>query len=106
MSRFRSARPRTLSSCAAVTPAAELGHALADARRAGDPFDTAWPVAVAIAVDTLQGKEHEGCTVALHSTRDAWLSAWERRPATNAQRALVAVTASPPTTAAPAATNR
>lgn len=49
-------------SCSAATLRAgdarrTVGHALADAPRAGDPFDTAWPAALTAALSDLAGKE-------------------------------------------------
>jgi len=74
-----------------MTPATEIGQLLAAARRAGEPFSSAWPAAVARALASVQGDEREQWAGALRATGPAWQAAWERRPATSALRALALV---------------
>jgi hypothetical protein len=78
-----------------VTPAELLGHALADARRAGDRFDAAWTTALSGATADLPADERARWRAALHETRSAWQAAWERRPPTRAQRELLTVASDP-----------
>jgi hypothetical protein len=74
-----------------MTPAEQLGQILADARRAGDPFETAWPAALSAAVSGQATPDRAAWLAALQATRVAWRAAWERRPPTRAQCALAAV---------------
>ena len=74
-----------------VLPAEQVGQVLRDARSAGGAFDAAWLVAVSRAVDSLSDTDREDWRAALNSTREAWGSAWDHRPATRAQRALALV---------------
>lgn len=76
-----------------VTPAERLGHELAAARRRNpsSSFDAAWGRAVARALAGVTGANLEDWRAALNATRDAWRSAWERRPVTAAERALYTV---------------
>jgi len=74
-----------------MTPAEQLGQILADARRAGDPFELAWPAALTAAVRGSATSDRGAWLAALQATRGAWRAAWERRAPTRAQRALVAV---------------
>ena len=70
-----------------MTPVEQLGRQLAAARRAGAPFATAWPTAISRVLARVQGIEREQWSVALHATREAWRTSWERKPAPPAQRA-------------------
>jgi hypothetical protein len=58
---------------------------LAGHRAAGAPFDHAWPAALDQALD---GDDGQVWLDVLHGTRFAWAAAYERRPATRAERAL------------------
>jgi hypothetical protein len=85
-----------------MTPAARLVDLLADARRSGQEFDAAWPCCVAEAVGGAAPRERDDWRVALDETAPAWAAAYARRPATRAQRALLAVAADPDRVALPA----
>jgi hypothetical protein len=78
-----------------VTPAVRLAQDLADARRRGETFADAWTVAVKRATAGLRTDERTAWKGALADTRPAWLAAWERRPASVPERALLAVAADP-----------
>jgi len=74
-----------------VTPVELLGHVLAAERRSdSSSFDDAWQSAVARA-RRRRRRRFRAWQDALASTRPAWEAAWERRPATRAERALHAV---------------
>ncbi len=73
-----------------MTPPAILRERLATARRDGVGFDEAWPVALAAAVNAVQWEREEWID-ALSGTTEAWRSAWERRDASSAERALPAI---------------
>jgi hypothetical protein len=62
------------------TPARQLRAELASARRAGIPFEEAWHEALRAAPPDWQE--------AFAATRQAWQRAYERRPATERERAL------------------
>jgi hypothetical protein len=78
-----------------MTVAERLGQDLAAARRRGEPFESAWPVAVEHALVGQRGDERAQWRAALADTRPAWLAAFERRPATRAQRAVLALAPDP-----------
>ncbi len=69
-----------------VSPAERLGELLRDARRAGREFDGAWEAALRRALEPTSDPDW---AVALRATRDAWASAFERRPAPLKERATL-----------------
>ncbi len=73
-----------------MTPPVVLRERLATARRDGVGFDEAWPVALAAAVNTAQWEREEWRDI-LSSMVETWRSAWERRDATDAERAVLAL---------------
>jgi hypothetical protein len=76
-----------------TSPAARLVELLADARRAGEPFAVAWPAALQRAL--AGADDADAWCEALQATSEAWAAAWERRPTSRAQRALMAVADDP-----------
>jgi RNA polymerase-binding transcription factor DksA len=74
-----------------VTPAAALRLDLDAARRAGLPFEDAWPVATARAVHGQRADERAEWSAAFTATAAAWSAAWHGRAATRAQRAVHAL---------------
>jgi hypothetical protein len=72
-----------------------LRQHLADARRRGEPFESAWPVASKRAVAGQRADERTLWRAALADTRPAWEAAFERRPATRAQVAVLAIAPDP-----------
>ncbi len=78
-----------------MTPAASLGQSLMVARRHGVEFADAWEPAVARALADVKGDELSEWLDAFEDTRTAWMAAWERRPATRPERALLAVAEDP-----------
>ncbi|MGI8729952.1 MAG: hypothetical protein ACR2LK_08190 [Solirubrobacteraceae bacterium] len=72
-------------------PAVRLAQDLADARRRGETFEVAWDEGVKRAVTGQRADERTAWRAALHATRGAWASAWERRPASVPERALLAI---------------
>jgi hypothetical protein len=78
-----------------MTPPERLVRDLADARRRGEPFAEAWTVALKPALVGQRGDERAQWRAALADTRPAWLAAWERRPASVPERALLAVAQDP-----------
>jgi len=87
--------PLTVASSEPVTPAERIVDILAAERRTGTSFAVAWPAAVGQVLADAVGVELEAWRAALTETRPAWAAAWERRPATRAQRALAAVADDP-----------
>jgi hypothetical protein len=73
-----------------MTPPTVLRERLATARSDGERFEEAWPVALAAAVDAAQWEREEWID-ALSDTVEAWRAAWERRDATGAERAVLAL---------------
>jgi len=73
-----------------VTPAEKLGQALADARRAGRPFDDVWQAGVGAALTELRGREVADWAEALRATHDEWEDAYARRAPSAGLRALAA----------------
>jgi hypothetical protein len=65
-----------------VLPPELLVGLLADARRRGEPFASTWPDAVAIVATDPAWRD------ALNATRRAWERAYDRVPATAAERAV------------------
>lgn len=78
-----------------MTPAERLGRDLADARRRGEPFAEAWTVAVKHAIAGQRRDERTVWSAAFTETAEAWRAAWERRPATRAQVAVLAIATDP-----------
>lgn len=75
-----------------MNPAADLMRLLADARRRGEDFPSAWPEAVAAALRGLPAPDRPGWRDALTATADAWEASFDRQPAdTPAMRALAVV---------------
>ncbi len=68
---------------------------LAAARRAGQGFEEAWPVALAAAVQAADPGERRGWPEAFRATMESWQGAWERRPAPRCERVLQAVAEDP-----------
>lgn len=77
-----------------MTPPEQLAELLTAARRAGEDFADAWKL-VDQALAGAPRAERADWRAALEDTRSDWMAAWERRPATPAQRALVAVAVDP-----------
>jgi hypothetical protein len=75
--------------------AERLGRDLADARRRGEPFETAWSRAIKHALAGQRGPERQAWRAALADTRPAWESAWERRSASAPERAVLALAPAP-----------
>jgi hypothetical protein len=73
-----------------MTPPAVLRDRLAAARRGGVSFEEAWPVALAVAVNAAQWEREEWQDI-LASMVETWRAAWERRDATGAERAVLAL---------------
>jgi predicted nucleic acid-binding Zn ribbon protein len=73
-----------------MAPPAVLRERLATARSGGVGFDEAWPVALAAAVNTAQWERGEWQDI-LSSMVETWRSAWERRDASSAERAVLAI---------------
>lgn len=71
--------------------AERLRQDLADARRRGETFESAWTLALKRATAGQRRDERALWRAALADTREAWLAAWERRPASVPERALLAV---------------
>ena len=75
-----------------MTPAATLLEELARARRAGQEFEQAWSEALPIALaHALDREERTSWAEVLGGMVEAWRRAWERRPASGHERALVLV---------------
>jgi predicted nucleic acid-binding Zn ribbon protein len=72
-----------------MTPPEVLRERLAAARRDGVGFDEAWPVALAAAVNTAW--ERDEWRDILSCMVETWRAAWERRDATGAERAVLAL---------------
>ena len=73
-----------------MTPPALLRERLTAARRSGVDFDDAWPKALAAAVNTAQWEREEWQDI-LTCTVETWRAAWERRDASCAEGALLAL---------------
>jgi hypothetical protein len=73
-----------------VTPPAILRERLAAARDASVGFDEAWPVAFAAAVNAAQWEREEWRDI-LSGMVETWRAAWERRDASCAERAILAL---------------
>ena len=84
-----------------MTPAESLGQSLLVARRHGLGFSDAWEPAVARALADVEPDEIADWLAAFNATRGAWASAWERRAASRAERALLAVADDPDREALP-----
>ncbi len=77
-----------------ASPATVLVTELAAARRRGEPFEQAWPGALAAAVAAAPDCwERSEWTEVLGAMVDTWRSAWQRLPATRHELALVALAA-------------
>src|SRR4051812_12780239 len=63
---------------ATMSVPAEVRQRLAAARRAGGTFETAWPAAVAQALELTSGEDRNWWRVALDSTKPTWRAAWRR----------------------------
>jgi predicted nucleic acid-binding Zn ribbon protein len=73
-----------------MTPPAVLRERLATARSGSLDFDEAWPVALAAAVNAAQW-EREEWRDTLSGMVETWRAAWERRDASSAARAVLAL---------------
>ena len=73
-----------------MTPPAVLRERLAIARRGGVGFDEAWPVALAAVMNTVQWERDEWRDI-LSGMVETWRAAWERRDASSAERAVLAL---------------
>jgi hypothetical protein len=73
-----------------MTPPAVLRERLATARRGGEGFAEAWPAALAAAVNAAQW-EREEWRDTLSGMVETWRAAWERRDATGAEHAVLAL---------------
>ncbi len=73
-----------------MAPPVVLRERLAAARRGGVGFDEAWPVALAAAVNATQWEREEWRDI-LSCMVETWRAAWERRDATGAERAVLAL---------------
>jgi hypothetical protein len=73
-----------------MTPPAVLRERLATARREGMDFDEAWRVALAAAVNAAQWEGGEWQDI-LSSMVETWRAAWERRDASSAEQAALAL---------------
>ena len=73
-----------------MTPPAALRERLAIARRGGVGFDEAWPAALAAAMNTVQWERDEWLDI-LSGMVETWRAAWERRDASSAERAVLAL---------------
>ena len=71
-------------------PPVVLRERLAAARRGGMGFDEAWPVALAAAVNAAQWEREEWRDI-LSRMVETWRAAWERRDASSAERAVLAL---------------
>jgi hypothetical protein len=71
-------------------PPVLLRERLAAARLAGTSFEEAWPMALASAMNTVHWEREEWQNV-LASMVETWRSAWERRDATSAESAVLAI---------------
>jgi hypothetical protein len=69
-------------------PAPVLFACLADARRAGETFERAWPEAFAAAVQVAESGERSEWANVLAGMAETWRAAWERCPASSKERAL------------------
>jgi len=78
---------------AAVTTA--LLDQLTDARRRGEPFERAWPLARDRALTTVAGKDREEWEGVLASTLPSWRASFERWPAPARERALLVLAEAP-----------
>ncbi|MGA2166293.1 MAG: hypothetical protein ABSH36_17765 [Solirubrobacteraceae bacterium] len=75
-----------------MTPPAVLRERLTAARCSGVDFNDAWPTALAAAVNTAQWEREEWRDI-LTCMVETWRAAWERRKASCAERALLALVA-------------
>jgi hypothetical protein len=71
-------------------PPVKLREHLADARRAGASFDQAWPGALEAAVGAVQWEREEWRDI-LSNMIETWRAAWERRDASSAEQAVLAL---------------
>ena len=70
-------------------PASVLFSKLADARRAGESFEQAWPVALTAALASVPNNtERREWMQVLGGMVQTWLAAFERQPASTNERAL------------------
>src|SRR4051794_26909108 len=72
-------------------PLTVLREQLAAQRRDGLTFDVAWNTAHAAALAAARQPERSAWADVLYATQPAWERAWERRPLTRREAALVAV---------------
>jgi hypothetical protein len=73
-----------------MTPPEVLRERLATARRDGVSFDEAWPVALAAAVNAAQWEREEWRDILSRMVK-TWCAAWERRDASRAEQAVLAL---------------
>jgi hypothetical protein len=73
-----------------MRPPEALRELLAAARREGVSFDQAWPVALEAAVGAVQWERAEWRDI-LSSMVGTWRAAWERRDASSAEQAVLAL---------------
>lgn len=73
-----------------MSPAAILAHDLAAARRRGEAFEEAWPGALSSALDAAQfPRERREWGDILGEMVATWRAAWERRPVSSPEAALL-----------------
>jgi len=73
----------------AATPAAVLLDQLAAARRRGEPFERAWPLARDAALATVEAPwESREWSEVLAETSSSWRASYERWPAPSREQAL------------------
>jgi hypothetical protein len=73
-----------------MTPPTVLRERLATARSGGLGFEEAWPGALAAAVNAAQWEREEWRDI-LSGMVETWRAAWERRDASSAERAVLAL---------------
>jgi hypothetical protein len=73
--------------------AIRLRRGLIARRRAGQSFETAWPPAVATALEISSQRERESWEKALASTRGAWEAAYHREVALAGHQAVAMLAA-------------
>lgn len=65
-----------------------LRELLADARAAGEGFESAWPTAVDVALTVAERGERASWASALCGTQEGWRACYERRPVSRLGSAL------------------
>jgi hypothetical protein len=75
-----------------------LTHELAERTAAGVAFDTAWPIAIRVAIEGVEDEwEHDGWLTALSDPGvvAVWRAAFERRPPSRRERSLTLLLGGP-----------